>query len=260
MKLWVMSDLHQERGETQWLGAIPDHDAVILAGDIHRTPAEAISYAEAIFTKPVIYVAGNHEFWSKNMDEEIALGRKQSLQSLLVRFLEDEEAIIGGVHFIGATLWTDFLLFGPENEEACRREASLSMPDYSIIHEWADEDRNSSRKFSTKRSQARHAASVAFLQDALKRHPNLPKVVVTHHAPFQRTAPIGSNDSFLSAAFASDLSSLIAEHEPQVWVHGHVHDQLYYKVGNTRIACNSLGGRTTQFNSTFVIEVFEGGA
>ena len=63
MKLHILSDLHLGQG----LLALPDSDAdvVILAGDVAR-PKEAIAWASG-FTKPVLYVPGNHEFYGSSI-------------------------------------------------------------------------------------------------------------------------------------------------------------------------------------------------
>ena len=42
-------------------------------------------------------------------------------------------------------------------------------------------------------------------------------------------------------AYASDVESIIYEHEPTLWIHGHIHDTRDYMIGNTRILCNPRG-------------------
>ena len=61
----------------------------------------------------------------------------------------------------------------------------------------------------------------------------------------------------LTPAFASDLSRLIEDRGPDLWVHGHVHDSLDYEVGDTRIVCNPRGYGTENpaFDPSLVIEV-----
>ena len=41
--------------------------------------------------------------------------------------------------------------------------------------------------------------------------------------------------------YASDLSSLIDARQPDVWVHGHVHNPVDYRIGATRVVCNPRG-------------------
>ena len=63
MKLHVLSDLHLSQA-----GFDPpdtDADVVVLAGDIAR-PREAIAWARR-FRQPVLYVAGNHEFYGASV-------------------------------------------------------------------------------------------------------------------------------------------------------------------------------------------------
>src|SRR5688572_8569257 len=107
MKLTVLSDLHlsfegMDRPRN-------DADVVVLAGDIAR-PREAAAWALG-FDKPVLYVLGNHEFYGGSID-----GTASELKRLCagshVHVLDDNEIVIGGVRFLGSTLWTDFMLFG----------------------------------------------------------------------------------------------------------------------------------------------------
>ncbi len=63
MKLNILSDLRLSLGAL----AIPSNDAdvVTLAGDIAR-PKEAVAWASG-FTKPVLYVPGNREFYGSSI-------------------------------------------------------------------------------------------------------------------------------------------------------------------------------------------------
>ena len=50
-----------------------------------------------------------------------------------------------------------------------------------------------------------------------------------------------ADDGAINASFITDLSATIAEHQPALWIHGHVHDSHDYTVGETRIVCNPHG-------------------
>ena len=63
MNLHVLSDLHLSLAGMDV--AETDADLVILAGDIAR-PDKALAWARQI-RKPVIYVAGNHEFYNGDL-------------------------------------------------------------------------------------------------------------------------------------------------------------------------------------------------
>ena len=68
MKLHVVSDLHLSVAGFD----LPETaaDVIVLAGDIARPP-EACAWAKRL-GKPVIYVAGNHEFYGGSIDGTIA--------------------------------------------------------------------------------------------------------------------------------------------------------------------------------------------
>jgi len=109
MKLLILSDLHLEFHPFA-LDADVEFDAVVLAGDIHSQGGRAIEWAAETFAgKPVVYVAGNHEYYGAVMQEEIAEMRRLA-EATGIQFLDCDEVVIGGVRFLGCTLWTDFAL------------------------------------------------------------------------------------------------------------------------------------------------------
>jgi predicted phosphohydrolase len=129
MKLNILSDLHLGFGAMD--RPVNDADVVVLAGDIAR-PREAVAWALR-FDKPVLYVPGNHEFYGSSID-----GALDELQRLCtgtqVQVLDQRETVLGGVRFLGATLWTDFELFDdPPQRAAAKAEAQRLMRDFSRI-------------------------------------------------------------------------------------------------------------------------------
>ena len=95
MKLNILSDLHLGQGglPLPQTGA----DLVILAGDIAR-PAEAMAWASRI-GQPVLYVAGNHEFYGGSLPGTMA--RLKALAAgTQVRVLDDDAVVIGGGRFL----------------------------------------------------------------------------------------------------------------------------------------------------------------
>ena len=71
-----------------------------------------------------------------------------------------------------------------------------------------------------------------------------PTVVCTHHAPHRRSVAAQFDGDLLSAAFVSHLPELIeGPNAPDLWVHGHTHAALDYRVGKCRVVCNPLGYR-----------------
>src|SRR5450432_2662723 len=111
MRIRVLSDIHREFGHFPLPGVAAD--VVVLAGDIDRG-TKGVAWARQRFpTVPVLYVAGNHEHY----DERI--GRlhdklREAAEGSNVYILENEVFELNGYRFFGATLWTDFNLFGDQ--------------------------------------------------------------------------------------------------------------------------------------------------
>ena len=72
MKLQILSDIHLEFGPFK----IPktDADVIILAGDIHIGTA-AVDWIKSQTKKPVLYVAGNHEYYGRKNSLPRQIGR-----------------------------------------------------------------------------------------------------------------------------------------------------------------------------------------
>ena len=245
MKLWILSDLHFESNGHTAVSAsrMPDADVCILAGDIDEGPAAAVEWArkEIAWRMPVVYVAGNHEFYGGRLEERLAGGRAASEASLQsskhgVHLLENNDVVLGGVRFLGATLWTDFLLEGPAFQQLFHDAAAGLMLDYQLI--WTDRG----RLLTPDDTRGRYWSSVLWLEKALSLPVAGPTVVVTHTAPSSRSIATRYEGSVLNGAFVNDLDYLFQfDWAPDLWVHGHVHQSFDYRFGGTRVVCNPLG-------------------
>ena len=261
MKIWTFSDTHYRDGLAALQGlvpcGIPDADICVVPGDfIEGDPADAVSLLDDLIgvVMPVIYVLGNHEYYHPGRDmlvnRELAQ-RAAARTEGRVRVLDDSAVDIGGVRFIGSTLWYDLEIFGADDE--------------SMAHSWAGADRLTDSRFlydSVKRwtpghARRQHLQSRAWLDQELAASA-LPTVVVTHHAPHRGSIAERFARDYVTAGFASDLSDMIERHQPALWVHGHMHDSFDYRVGKTRVLCNPKGyGRENEagFDPAMVIEV-----
>jgi hypothetical protein len=180
---------------------------------------------------PVLYVAGNHEFYGHALPDLFADLRGAAAGSD-VHVLEDEELVLGGVRFLGCTLWSDFAFAGPESREDAMRICGRLVSDYGQIS-------HDGRKLEPRDTLARHVASRAWLAERLAAPHDGPTVVVTHHAPLIRTRPRQALLRALGGAFASDLSDLMGG--PAVWVYGHTHRAADLDVNGTRVISNPRG-------------------
>src|SRR5439155_17802720 len=151
-----------------------DADVVILAGDIAR-PKEGIAWASG-FAKPVLYVPGNHEFYGDSIAGTVA-ELKRRCAGTRIQVLDNDEAFIESVRFLGTTLWTDFMLFGEgENRAAAMREAQRLMRDFSRV-------RIGEAPFTPEASAVLFAQHAAWLERKLAERHAGQTVVITHHAP-----------------------------------------------------------------------------
>jgi len=100
-----------------------------------------------------------------------------------------------------------------------------------------------SAKFSPEDSVVDHKAMLQFIKDSIASRPDMPWVVVGHHAPSKlSTKPRYEKDVMVNGAYSSDLSEFILDHpQIKVWTHGHTHHEFDYMIGSTRIVCNPRG-------------------
>ncbi len=239
MKLHVLNDLHIEFGAFEPPGT--EADVVVLAGDI-GVGVEGLRWAGESFPgTPVVYVPGNHEFYGHDV---AILERLRAEAPANVHVLDDEQAEIGGVRFLGCVLWSDFALHGEARQASAMRSASTDMNDFAQI-------RRGDRAFQPRDALEWHLRSRRWLAERLCEPFAGQTVVVTHHAPSPRSIAPRYAGSPLSPAFASDLESLMETWDIALWVHGHLHDSFDYEVAGTRVVCNPRGYHPYWLNGAF---------
>lgn len=248
MRITVLSDLHLEFRRCGFVAPDVDADVVVLAGDIHQGAAGIAWARESYPDRPVVYVAGNHEFYGEDW-LKLPLRLHAAAAAGTVHFLEDRQVELLGVRFIGATLWTDFELFGQARMQDALAAAEAMLFDFRCIqHDPLAATRPGAAQGSQEgpllravETIKRHRASHLALQKLLEVPFDGPTVVVSHHAPSLRSVAPRFCTDLVSAAFASDLESLIEHYEPALWIHGHTHDSFDYQLGRTRVVCNPRG-------------------
>jgi Icc-related predicted phosphoesterase len=229
VRIHIVSDLHLEFGEYDL--PIVNCDCVVLAGDV-STKHHGLAWIRKRFTSvPVVYVCGNHEFYGDRYPRLMDVIRESSNGSN-VSFLENNFVTIGGIHFFGCTLWTDMALHGDWRTGAA--ESNGAMNDYKRV-------RNSARgykRLSAADTRLAHMASLEAIRSFFASHDPRRSVVVTHHAPSIRSLPEHRRADLVSCAYASHLDDFIAEYQPDLWIHGHIHHSSDYWIGKTRVIAN----------------------
>jgi Icc-related predicted phosphoesterase len=102
-----------------------------------------------------------------------------------------------------------------------------------------------------------HQATRRYLESELAKEHDGPTVVVTHHAPSPLSVAPRFLGSPLNPAFASDLTDMIWQYVPDMWIHGHVHDSFDYLLGDTRVIANprGYGDENGSFDPMLVVEI-----
>jgi Icc-related predicted phosphoesterase len=266
MKITVVSDLHMEFSPITLTNS-QQADVLILSGDIlmseylHDYPADfnghannstryetALEFRKFLQScsdtfKDVIYVAGNHEFYQGKFHAGLDYLKEECSLYPNVHFLENSSIIIDGVMFIGATLWTD----AHKGDPLTMYQLPFMMNDYALIKN----DHKGYRKLHMIDTINRHHKSMDYIEMMVENAPSDKKiVVVTHHSPSYLSIVDKYADQYeMNGGYHSDLSKFIIDNPNIVlWTHGHTHEVLDYKLGETRIVCNPRGYESVRYN------------
>lgn len=258
MRCLIWSDLHVDVNAKQPFvipDKLPPHDVKIIAGDICEHPDRGVAWIVAgnLNDTPVIVVAGNHEFYHDHIVRGREKGLAEAAKHKNIHILQDSHVDIDGVRFIGATLWTDYLLYGEAYQWQCYTAAQNGMSDHHLIRTGRE-----FRKFSTEDAYLEHCASRDYIEGMLKESFVGTKVVVTHHPPSGKSLDHERHSGdILNGAFASNLDHLVDQAD--LWVHGHVHKPSDYRIGRGRVVSNPRGyvrfGESDGFIPDLVIDV-----
>lgn len=243
MLIRLVSDLHLEIPSPFIPPPMPeDSDTVlVLAGDIHNG-SRAVPWIRALASrfKAIVYVLGNHEYWK---DHLIALPMilKRAFIGTNVYVLQNDTAVIDNTRFIGGTLWTDF-----------GREDPLSMLNAREIMRDYDRIRTGCyQKIKPEQILIEHKKTKAFIIDQLSQPFDGASVVVTHHG----CAPESVHPKYYftkgNEYYQSDLSGIMLDYKPKLWLHGHTHESRDYVIDQTRVVVNPYGYHGYEVNSSF---------
>jgi predicted phosphohydrolase len=233
LRLHVLSDLHLEHAAYPVAPAAAD--VIVLAGDIAtgtRGVAWARSWAGGL---PVLYIAGNHEFYGHDFSRLLDALRETAAGSS-VHVLEDDEVVLHGVRFLGCSLWTDFAFDGAD-----RRLRTMSLCERMVSDYGQITFGGAARPLEAADTLAAHRRSRAWLTARLAQHWDGPTVVVTHHSPVIRARPEQPLLRAIAGAFASDVSELMGAERVSLWIYGHTHRVADLDVRGTRVLSNPRG-------------------
>ena len=233
MKIQLASDLHLEFLERRFpdsciITPAPGADILVLAGDIHNGTKAVEHFKD--WPVPVVYVAGNHEFYGRSW-ERTRVELRSACAGTNITFLDNDVHEFGGCRFLGCTLWTDYRTRGFLQSQ-CMEACEMAISDHFQIN-------TKEGRFRARQARDDHEQSRRWLEQELAKPYPGRTVVVTHHGPHPLSIHPRFNDARVNTGFSSDLTPLLF-HE-LVWLHGHVHDSFDYTVGRCRVVANPAG-------------------
>jgi len=254
MHLHVFSDLHADMADTKPIAVLPEVNVVVVAGDVCEGAVLGFERLRemVLLPTPIVMVMGNHEYYHRTQPHELALARGEAAR-FGVHLLENDAVVIGGVRFVGCTLWTDYAIFGPGSQMHTMAVCRDRMNDHRRIT-WRKQPW---LRFRPQEALGLHRASRTYLTGLLETPFDGPTVVVTHHAPGLGSVADKYRNDRVTAAYASDLSELLMATQPALWAHGHIHTSSDYRIGTTRVICNphGYGWENPDFDPALVVEV-----
>lgn len=234
MKIISYSDVHLEFGSDWSPAENVEGDLMILAGDIiNLKNYKPINSFLKNWSKPVLYVMGNHEYYTqKPMGyEEEAFKAWFTDTHPNVTLLLDNAVTIDGVNFFGGTMWTDFNNSDPLAQITARQQ----MNDFRLIKNL---DGTLLQPLDTVRLHENFVAGLLYWldQDLIG-----PRVVISHHAPVINPNTQYKNSPLMPAFNSLDMLEIIKQYQPALWVYGHTHECDYQMIDKTKIISNQLG-------------------
>ena len=260
MKIAVCSDLHLEFGDLD-LENTQNAEVLILGGDIfvvedltHYEPPtdndvlmptsmnlRARRYFDFIQRccerfAHVVLITGNHEHYHGDFAITHAILRKVFGHFANLHILDKQSTIINNVLFFGGTLWTDMNGEDPATMQRIR----MMMNDFNCIK---NTNESGKKVFMPDDAVEDHYKFRRNLDETLTTYPDLPVVVVGHHAPSKAsTHPRYKNEFIMNGAYSTNLDNFILDRRGiKLWTHGHTHEDFDYMIGTTRVVCNPRG-------------------
>jgi DNA repair exonuclease SbcCD nuclease subunit len=260
MKIAVCSDLHLEFGDLD-LENTQNAEVLILGGDIfvvedltHYEPPtdndvlmptsmnlRARRYFDFIQRccerfAHVVLITGNHEHYHGDFAITHAILRKVFGHFANLHILDKQSTIINSVLFFGGTLWTDMNGEDPATMQRIR----MMMNDFNCIK---NTNESGKKVFMPDDAVEDHYKFRRNLDETLATYPDLPVVVVGHHAPSKAsTHPRYKNEFIMNGAYSTNLDNFILDRRGiKLWTHGHTHEDFDYMIGTTRVVCNPRG-------------------
>ena len=243
MNLQLLSDLHLEAHPDFVPVLAPGADLLVLAGDIgsYQSGSSLAARGDPDFglarfsprlgwPVPVLFVPGNHEYDGMDFDETHSRLRS-TCERLGLIWLERETVALGGVRFVGTTLWSDFDALSPPTHDSAFRAANYYLRKTGGTRGGAP--------FLAEAVREQALVCQQWLRATLAEPFDGPTVVVTHFAPSLKSADPRYGLTPGTAGFCNRLDDLLPQ--AQLWLHGHLHAPSDYRHNGCRVIANPFG-------------------
>ena len=212
---------------------VEDRDLLVLAGDI-GPDALALDFVERELTvSPVVYVPGNHEYYSRRAREAIDAGwRTQASVHEGLHYLVAESVEIDGVTFWGAPWYSDLWGITPHERTGAWYHRDVA----SAIHDFHPHWGGAEAWTVASHIDAHHAQTRLLREFAGKLD-----VVITHWPPTAGAIHPKFDGDELNPYFINDHPELVREIGAKLWISGHTHEAYDYEIGGTRCIGNPTG-------------------
>lgn len=290
MKVQLFSDLHYEffkRDQHNYGGIVvkPEVDVLLLLGDIDNGQFIMQRLHDICYKwgKEIIYVPGNHEFYSQEMTAILEKFNHKIEGVHILTGIEgygEKEVIIDGVRFLGGTLWTDFALY----------KNSVRMPTVSQALKIGQKTINDFRRityknkpFTPEDSVSLHNETIAMIKKQLEIPFSGKQVLLSHHGvhnnsihPHYRADKrfLNSPNTLLNENPSWMMNPCFASHLPELLenfdfaFHGHTHKEISFELNNhkkTKVKANPRGYplsyygelryENTDYNDLMIVEI-----
>lgn len=255
MKLLIASDIHYEfikshkgkkehkkplnnRDDKNIYELIDDHavnndvDYIVFAGDID-TYRRGFS-----FRKPLIFVPGNHDYYSKKINKRDEDWSKFEKETNWITLYNGKKFVDNGeFRIIGSTLWTDYI----------DKSLTHKMNDFTCI-----KSSNHPYKFTSQMWLQYHINESNELKKRIQEAELLNKrvICVTHYVPSYNCIHSKYKNDDINCFYASRNIEFI--HKPELWIFGHTHMPADFTENNTRFFSNPHGYPGEDFNFDFI--------
>lgn len=241
----VLSDTHLECSVKSLHDMIEvKADVLCLLGDIgspfQKVYVDFLEECSRAY-KQVLVISGNHEYY--NTDGYDIATIDEGIKGLCARFenvhyLNNSAFVVGGVHFIGTTLWSSL-------PEEVKKDVARLYNDYNYIYQ------SKGVLLTPDFTNSMFKKNIEFLERAIREghEKGLKNVVLTHHTPsFKHTDP-KNEDTLFRFGLSTELTHAFDGEYIKYWGCGHTHVNFAdVSFNGTTLICNQFGRKTTSLS------------